>query len=374
MALFDNLVGEMSFLEHLEELRRRIIKSLVAVAVAMFASFFFSEQILTFLIQPTLPLRSQLELQYLKPAGMFMVRINIALACGIALAMPVILFQLWSFISPGLLEQEKKYVPWVIFFATALFLAGAAFTYFAIVPVMLSFFISMGIKGVTARWDIGEYIGLVTKLALMIGGVFEMPLLIAFLTWIRLVTPNFLKRTWRYAIALIFILAAVITPTGDVGTQVLVAIPMVVLYVVSILVSMFVARTRGSKPEEAPLPEAPAVQPEPPALDQTAYPYTGPEYFEGGYPPMQSPEQEVESTDTGEDVPAETRPHRINPDEPAPQDTPASAPDDKRSTDADEQRPAQQDLFPNSPSDQSDEQGHDDAQTPPPDPPKEPAG
>lgn len=358
MARSDSASAEMSFLDHLEELRMRIIKSLVAVAIGMFVSFFFSEQILKFLIQPTIPLK--LELQYLKPAGMFMVRINIALACGLGLAMPIILYQLWSFISPGLLEHEKKFVPWVIFFATGLFIVGAAFAYFALVPVLLSFFIQMGIEGIKARWDINDYISLVTKLALMVGAVFEMPLLIAFLTWIRLVTPHFLKRTWRYAIVLIFIIAAVITPTPDPGTQILVAVPLLILYFVSLIVSIFVARMRGPKPtDEEPAPEEPAARSEEPSSDRPAYPYVGPDYFEGGYPRI---EETADYTDAPQDVPSDVRPHRIQPDERPPQDGKVSG-----ETDPPTQNPDQADQ-----PDPPDEPGQDDEQTPPPESPKKP--
>lgn len=289
MSQKDHVSGEMSFLEHLEELRWAILKSVVAITIGMIGCFFFSEYILKFLIMPTHAYAGRLELQFLKPAGMFMVRIMTSLACGFALAMPYTLYQFWSFISPGLLEQEKKYVPHVIFFSTFLFLMGASFAFFVLMPVLVNFFIVMGIEGVKAQWDIGEYMGLVTKMVLLNGAVFEMPIIIGFLTWIRLVSPELLKRSWRYAMVIIFILAAVITPTGDPFTQIIVAVPLILLFFLSIGVSSFVARWRRQDVEEE-TEEAPDEEPTglagPDAPTTPRSPQTGPEapdYFPDPY-------------------------------------------------------------------------------------------
>lgn len=239
---------EMSFLEHLEELRWAILKSVVAILVGMAGTFFIAGDILQFLLGPTRSYES-LQLQFLKPAGMFMVRIYISLGCGFILALPVVLYQFWNFLAPGLLENEKKYIPYVIVFSTGLFILGGAFAFYLLIPVLVSFFILMGIDGVKAQWDIGEYMGLVIKMILLMGAVFQMPILIGFLTWIRILTPDLLKKSWRYALVIIFILAAVITPTGDPLTQTIVAAPLVVLYFFSLFVSSWIVRSRDNDEE-----------------------------------------------------------------------------------------------------------------------------
>jgi sec-independent protein translocase protein TatC len=283
MADKQHPAGEMSFLEHLEELRWAILKSVLAIFFGMIVCFFFADDILKFLISPTRLENLRVELIFFRPAGMFTVKINVALACGFALALPVVLYQLWNFISPGLLPREKKYIPYVIFFSTLLFLLGAAFAFFVLIPVMVRFFIEIGIEGVKAQWDIGYYIGLVIKMVLIMGLVFEMPLLIGFLTWIRILSPRLLKQGWRMGMVIIFILAAVITPTGDPYTQTLVAIPLVILYFVSLGVSMLVARGREepeaevfAEPASSAAPAAPQ-EPASPTYPRGLYNFTGPE-------------------------------------------------------------------------------------------------
>ena len=277
-----NRISEMSFLDHLEELRHVILKSVLAIVIGMLGCFFFSDAILKFIISPTRIQNLNIELMFQKPAGMFMAKVNLSLACGFGLAMPVILYQLWRFISPGLLENEKKYIPWVIVFSTLMFLMGAAFAFFFLIPAMIQFFVLIGVEGVKPLWDIGEYMGLVIKMVLTMGLVFEMPLLIAFLTWIRILSAAFLLRSWRMSIVLIFILAAVITPTGDPYTQMLVAAPLVLLYGLSLGIAVLIDRRRDPEPE----PEVPetadntAGAAAPPAgntYPRGLYNFTGPE-------------------------------------------------------------------------------------------------
>ena len=133
----------MTFLHHLEELRWAILKSVLAILGGMILCFVVSTPILNFLIEPTRLESLGIELQSFKPAGMFTIRINVSLVVGFALALPFILFQLWHFVSPGLMENEKKYVPLVIFFSCILFLLGAAFAFYLLIPVMVAFFIEI---------------------------------------------------------------------------------------------------------------------------------------------------------------------------------------------------------------------------------------
>ncbi len=244
--------GEMSFIEHLEELRRAILKSVLAILVGMVLCFTFADYIINFLLSPTFQenLKTEIEIQAIRPAGMFTAKVNISLLLGFALALPYVLYQLWSFVSPGLLDKEKKYVPIVIFFCCILFLVGAAFAFYILIPVMVRFFVQLHVPDIKPQWDIGFYVGLVNKMVLIMGVVFQMPAVVAFLTWLRILNAGVLKRVWRIALVVIFIAAAVITPTGDPYTQTLVAIPLVVLYFISMGIAALIGRSRR-KAEEA---------------------------------------------------------------------------------------------------------------------------
>lgn len=244
--------GEMSFLEHLEELRRAILKSVLAILVGMVLCFTFADYIINFLLSPTFQenLKTEIEIQAIRPAGMFTAKVNISLLLGFAFALPYVLYQLWSFVSPGLLDREKRYAPLVIFFCCVLFLVGAAFAFYILIPVMVRFFVQLHVPDIKPQWDIGFYIGLVNKMVLIMGIVFQMPAVVAFLTWLRILNAGVLKRVWRIALVVIFIAAAVITPTGDPYTQTLVAIPLVVLYFISMGIAALIGRSRR-KAEEA---------------------------------------------------------------------------------------------------------------------------
>lgn len=244
--------GEMSFLEHLEELRRAILKSVLAILVGMVVCFTFADYIINFLLSPTFQenLKTEIEIQAIRPAGMFTAKVNISLLLGFAFALPYVLYNLWTFVSPGLLDKEKKYVPIVIFFCCVLFLVGAAFAFYVLIPVMVRFFVQLHVPDIKPQWDIGFYVGLVNKMVLIMGVVFQMPAVVAFLTWLRILNASVLKRVWRIAFVVIFIAAAVITPTGDPYTQTLVAIPLVVLYFISMGIAALIGRSRR-KSEEA---------------------------------------------------------------------------------------------------------------------------
>lgn len=244
--------GEMSFLEHLEELRRAILKSVLAILVGMVVCFTFADYIINFLLSPTFQenLKTEIEIQAIRPAGMFTAKVNISLLLGFAFALPYVLYNLWTFVSPGLLDKEKKYVPIVIFFCCVLFLVGAAFAFYVLIPVMVRFFVQLHVPDIKPQWDIGFYVGLVNKMVLIMGVVFQMPAVVAFLTWLRILNAGVLKRVWRIAFVVIFIAAAVITPTGDPYTQTLVAIPLVVLYFISMGIAALIGRSRKKAEEE----------------------------------------------------------------------------------------------------------------------------
>lgn len=237
---------EMTFLEHLEELRWRLIKSILAVAVGMFVAFPFSSQLVEILTWPNNHLANPPKLIFLKPAGMLMVRFGVAIAAGIILAFPVVFYQIWRFVSPGLLPKEKKLVLPVLAFSTLSFVSGVLFAYFIMIPFILPFLYGLTTQNIEPTINISEYIGFVLRIILVSGLVFELPLVSFFLTQVGILRPRFLRKYRRYAIVIIFILAALLTPP-DPGSQLLLAGPLLVLYELSILVSAVVYRRKNKK-------------------------------------------------------------------------------------------------------------------------------
>lgn len=232
---------EMPFLDHLEELRWRIIKSLIAVVVFTIISFAFSDQILEFLLLTTKNLKHQLQLQVLKVQTVFIIKLELALIAGIMLSLPVIFYQIWAFVAPGLLENERKYVVPVITFATISFIIGAAFAFFVIIPFALDFFLSLVPENVKNNIALDFYFGFVARIVLVFGVVFELPVVSLLLTKLGLLTPQFLRKYRRYAIVVIFVLAAILTPP-DPTTQIMLAVPLLLLYEVTIWISYFFAK------------------------------------------------------------------------------------------------------------------------------------
>lgn len=231
----------MPFLDHLEELRWRIIKSLIAVVIFTIISFAFSDQILDFLLLTTKNLKHQLQLQVLKVQTVFIIKLELALIAGIMLSLPVIFYQIWAFVAPGLLENERKYVVPVITFATISFIVGAAFAFFVIIPFALDFFLSLVPENVKNNIALDFYFGFVARIVLVFGIVFELPVVSLLLTKLGLLTPQFLRKYRRYAIVVIFVLAAILTPP-DPTTQIMLAVPLLLLFEVSIWISYFFAK------------------------------------------------------------------------------------------------------------------------------------
>jgi len=231
----------MPFLDHLEELRWRIIKSLIAVVIFTIISFAFSDQILDFLLLTTKNLKHQLQLQVLKVQTVFIIKLELALIAGIMLSLPVIFYQIWAFVAPGLLENERKYVVPVITFATISFIVGAAFAFFVIIPFALDFFLSLVPETVKNNIALDFYFGFVARIVLVFGIVFELPVVSLLLTKLGLLTPQFLRKYRRYAIVVIFVLAAILTPP-DPTTQIMLAVPLLLLFEVSIWISYFFAK------------------------------------------------------------------------------------------------------------------------------------
>ncbi|MEO0077981.1 MAG: twin-arginine translocase subunit TatC [candidate division WOR-3 bacterium] len=224
----------MTFLDHLEELRKRVLYSAVALGVAAVVGFFFSQRITDLLTRPV-P-----ELVFLAPAEAFVVQLKVALVAGLFLAAPVIFYQFWRFVRPALLPHEVKYVVSAVIVSSVLFAAGVAFAYLVVVPTAMKFLLSFQTPKLRAMLSISEYVGTVGTFLFACGVMFQLPVIMFFLTKLGVVTPRFLARNQRGAIVVIFIVAAVLSPP-DVFSQVLMAVPLLALFELSILAS-FLAR------------------------------------------------------------------------------------------------------------------------------------
>jgi sec-independent protein translocase protein TatC len=228
---------KMSFLDHLEELRKRLMISMVAVAVGFGICWFFHEQIYAILQEPlTRFLPKGDKLAYTRLTAPFFLYMKVAFFAGLFVAAPVILLQLWLFIAPGLYKKERRLAAPFIIFGTVFFLAGGYFGYRFILPATCSFFVETG-KQFKQMITIDDYFGFANVIILATGLVFETPLIIFFLARLGIVTPAFLMQKFKYAIVLSFIIAAVVTPTPDMVTQSALAIPMILLYLIGVAVA-----------------------------------------------------------------------------------------------------------------------------------------
>ena len=235
---------------HIADLRKRLTISTITVVVMFFACFSFYEPILEWMMAPV---------KHALPAGTSMIAVEIqetfftamkvAFFGGFIISLPVIFWQLWLFLAPGLYDHEKKLVVPFVFFATLMFLLGASFAYYIVVPVGFDFLIAFGNSVVSVLPSIGKYVGFFTKLLIGFGIAFELPVITFFLAKIGLVNDQMLKDFFRYAVVLIFIVAAVLTPP-DVISQVLMAAPLLILYGVSIYIAKVFNPAKKEEEEE----------------------------------------------------------------------------------------------------------------------------
>lgn len=237
--------GKMSFLEHLDELRQRLIKALLAVLVGFLVAIAFINPIFDFVMAPLqaiLPAGGKLI--YTEPTEAFMLYMKMGALVGLMIALPVVLWQVWAFIAPGLYAHEKRFAIPFVMMSTVFFIGGALFSHYVVFPAMWRFFASFSTDTVEFAPRIEPVFSLYVRMALGMGAVFEMPTLIMFLARVGLVTPRFLITHTKYAILIIFVVAAIVTPSPDVVSQFLLALPMIVLYAFSILVAwIFQKRT-----------------------------------------------------------------------------------------------------------------------------------
>lgn len=242
----EGLVGKMSFLEHLDELRKRIINALIALAVCVVVTFFFNKQIYDFIMRPLALMVPGGKVVFTEPTEAFMLRLKMSLLAGIILAAPAIMWQVWKFIAPGLYENEKKFaVPFVVMSSIG-FVGGAAFAHYVLFPFMWRFFASFSDEFTQFMPRIDPIFSLYTKILLGMGLVFQMPSVVFFLAKLGLVTAGFLWRNTKYAVFIIFVVAAIVTPDGSMVNQAVMAAPMIVLYFLSIAIAAIFGKKRAA--------------------------------------------------------------------------------------------------------------------------------
>ena len=252
---------KMPFTEHLAELRRRILISLAVLLVFFVLCFNYSEEIFSLLM---LPMRKTIaiikespyivfkssgiknqNLVFLGPAEAFWMHLKVSLIAGLILSLPVIFFQLWKFISPGLLPKERRYTIAFVISASGLFFSGALFCFIIVLPFAINFLLTYKTENLVPMISVGKYVDFCLKFILAFGAIFELPLIILFLSRIGLVRPETLARQRKYAILGAFVVAAILTPTPDAFNQTLMAVPIILLYEVGVLVArIFVKRKR----------------------------------------------------------------------------------------------------------------------------------
>ena len=248
---FDEGEAPMTLMGHLNELRRRLFRMVIIVILGFVAFYGVSEYLYAYL---SAPLQAQLpegsKLIYTSPAGAFFTYMKVALVASLFGTSPITFYQVWAFIAPGLYKEEKRAVLPLAFFSSVFFIAGAAFCFFMVFPIAFKFFMGFATDTIVPMISVEEYLGFALKLLIAFGVVFEMPLFAYFLSRFGILSPDFMRRQRRYAILLIFIVAAILTPP-DVFSQCLMAMPMLVLYEVSIYVSAMAYKKKEAKAEES---------------------------------------------------------------------------------------------------------------------------
>lgn len=240
----------MTFLEHLEELRSRLTRVVLAVLVGFGVCIAFGERLFTLLAAPITKLLPQgSTLIFTGLPDPFFMYLKVAFVAGIFLVLPVIIYELWRFVRPGLLEHERRMAVPFIVSAVLLFYAGAAFAYFVVFPAAFKFFLGYQTEVLKPMIAIKEYVSLVMLLMLAFGSVFETPIIIVFLGLLGVVDSGMLRRGRRYFVVLAFVIAAILTPTPDIINQTLMAVPMLLFFEVGILVLTLFEKKRKRKEE-----------------------------------------------------------------------------------------------------------------------------
>lgn len=244
----------MAFLDHLGELRKRILWSLAAIIVGLAVTLNFTERLMKFIRRPFDAAVPGQKLVFLSPTEAFWVYMKVALIAGCVLAIPVVLYQIWAFVAPGLHAHERRFALPFVIIGSLFFLLGATFAQLVVIPFAMRFLVTFPGPDLTPMISINSYVDFVLKFTLAFGAIFELPVAITLAARMGIVTPQFLSKNRKYAILINFILAAILTPTPDIFNQTLMAGPMILLYELGIIS----ARIFGGRPKPAAeaVPEA----------------------------------------------------------------------------------------------------------------------
>jgi sec-independent protein translocase protein TatC len=243
--------GKMSFFDHLAELRTRIIWSLIPAGVGLGIALYFTPAIMKFVSRPLTKMDTRLV--FTTPTEAFWTFMKVAMITGLFIAMPIVLWNVWAFVAPGLHKHERKYAAPFVIIGSALFLLGGAFALLVIVPYASNFLVSFGQdQGLQPMISVASYTDFVVKFTLAFGLVFELPVVITLLAMIGVVTPQFLSRNRKYAVLVNFVIAAILTPTPDIINQSLMAGPLIILYELGILSARVFGRKAPKKPAAPP--------------------------------------------------------------------------------------------------------------------------
>ena len=238
----------MTVIDHLGELRRRIVISIVAIVVGMVVAFVEKDWVFGIIKRPLLNMKGvNADLVTFSPTEPFMTVLKVSVYAGLLLALPIVLWQIWAFIMPALYEREKKSVVPYVFFTTGLFVGGIAFAYYAVLPVGLSFLVGYGGDIFVQQLRASEYIGFVSMFLLAFGAVFEMPAVMLLLTSAEIVNHQMLRRVRKYAVVGIAVAAMVLTPSQDPVSMLLMMGPLMALYEIGILLSRISGRRRAKR-------------------------------------------------------------------------------------------------------------------------------
>jgi sec-independent protein translocase protein TatC len=242
---------EMSFLDHLEELRWRVVRAVLGLLVGVVICGIFADRLVNdVIVRPSQTITPPLKLINTVPYGQITFYMMVVIVAGLILSSPWILYQMWKFIQPGLLPKERKYISGIVTYTSLCFLSGVAFAYFVMLPYMLQFFTTFGSPGIENMISISEYMSFVLQLILLSGLIFELPMVAYFLARFGIVTPAFMRHYRRHSIVGILFIAAVVTPTTDPFTMTVFALPMLLLYEISILVAGVAQRKRAEAQAE----------------------------------------------------------------------------------------------------------------------------
>lgn len=231
-------IKAMGFIDHLEELRRRLLKAALTIVILSAVAFYFADKLVQFI---RIPLGDEIKLYNIQVTGAFYAYLKIAIITGIITSLPVIFYQMWAFIAPGLYKREKMTILPLVFISTILFLIGAAFCYIMVLPLAFEFLMSFSEGQVINNITIGSYISFIGLLLVTFGCGFQLPIIAYFLGKMGIITSLMLSKARRYAVVGILVAAAIITPP-DVFTQVLLGVPLYILYEISILVVKLTGR------------------------------------------------------------------------------------------------------------------------------------